>query len=216
MEVVAAKGCPLALKEGEAFDENSPDFKQAVAAAAAADAVVYVGGIDGYMEGEEKKIDFIGFHSGDRTRIELPDDPDQTSPSPAGDGKARRCFVNCSCSAMAFPWEAEHLPAILQAWYPGCNGGIAVADVLFGKYNPAGRLPVTFYRSTQDLPEYFDYHMANRTYRYFTGKPLYAFGHGLSYTTFNYGSATVQAPATNAAGVFPVARARLQRRPFRR
>ncbi len=116
---------------------------------------------------------------------------------------------------MAMPWEAEHLPAILQAWYPGCNGGIAVADVLFGKYNPAGRLPVTFYRSTQDLPDYFDYHMANRTYRYFTGKPLYAFGHGLSYSTFNYGSAAVQASTADADGRFPGARARHQRGPRR-
>ncbi len=200
VEVVAARGCPLALKEGEVFDENSPDFKQAVAVGASADAVIYVGGIDGYMEGEEKKIDFIGFHSGDRTRIELPAIQTKLLQALYATGKSV-VLVNCSGSAMAFPWEAEHLPAILQAWYPGCNGGIAVADVLFGKYNPAGRLPVTFYRSTQDLPNYFDYHMANRTYRYFTGKPLYAFGHGLSYAIFNYGLATVKVSTTNETGV---------------
>ena len=101
-------------------------------------------------------------------------------------------FVNLSGSAIAMPWEADNLPAILQAWYPGQNGGIAVADVLFGNYNPAGRLPVTFYRSTADLPDFSDYSMANRTYRYFKGKPLFAFGHGLSYTTFEYSDVKIQ------------------------
>jgi beta-glucosidase len=98
-------------------------------------------------------------------------------------------FVNCSGSAIAMPWEAENLPAIVQAWYPGQEGGKALAEVLFGDVNPAGRLPITFYRSTEDLPEFTDYSMANRTYRYFTGKPLFAFGHGLSYTQFKYGPA---------------------------
>ena len=203
VEVFAAKGCPLALKEGEAFDEKSPDFKQAVAAAASADAAIYVGGFDGYMEGKEKKIDFIGFHSGDRTRIELPAIQTNLLQALSAAGKPV-VFVNCSGSAMAFPWDAEHLPAILQAWYPGCHGGTAVADVLFGKYNPTGRLPVTFYRSTQDLPDYSDDHMANRTYRYFTGKPLYAFGHGLSYSKSIYGSAVTRATAVNVRGVFEV------------
>ena len=95
-------------------------------------------------------------------------------------------FVNCSGSAMAMPWEAEHLPAIVQAWYPGEEGGRAVADVLFGDVNPAGRLPVTFYQATADLPAFTDYSMSNRTYRYFNGQPLFAFGHGLSYTKFDY------------------------------
>ena len=95
-------------------------------------------------------------------------------------------FVNCSGSAIAMPWEAEHLPAIVQAWYPGEEGGRAVAEILFGDVNPAGRLPVTFYRSTDDLPAFEDYSMTNRTYRYFSGKPLFAFGHGLSYTKFDY------------------------------
>ena len=83
-------------------------------------------------------------------------------------------------------WEDEHLPAILQAWYPGEEGGRAVAEVLFGEVNPSGHLPMTFYRATTDLPAFTDYSMANRTYRYFSGKPLYAFGHGLSYTSFDY------------------------------
>ena len=101
-------------------------------------------------------------------------------------------FVNCSGSAMAMPWEAENLPAIVQAWYPGEEGGRAVAEVLFGDVNPAGRLPVTFYRSTADLPPFDDYSMANRTYRYFKGKPLFAFGHGLSYTQFDYSAAAAR------------------------
>ena len=95
-------------------------------------------------------------------------------------------MVNCSGSAIALTWEDEHLPAILQAWYPGGDGGRAVAEVLFGEVNPSGHLPITFYRATSDLPAFTDYSMANRTYRYFNGKPLYAFGHGLSYTTFHF------------------------------
>jgi beta-glucosidase len=102
---------------------------------------------------------------------------------------------------MAMPWEAGHLPAIVQAWYPGEQGGRAVADILFGDANPAGRLPVTFYRSTGDLPDFENYSMSNRTYRYFGGKPLFAFGHGLSYTKFSYqqaalNSATIEADDT--------------------
>ena len=198
-EVIYARGCPLGLKANESFGDDSPDFKQAVEAARSADAVVYVGGITGYMEGEEKSIDFVGFHSGDRTRIELPEHQTRLLQALHATGKPV-VFVNCSCSAMAMPWEAENLPAILQAWYPGTQGGVAVADVLFGNYSPAGRLPVTFYRSTQDLPDYYDYHMTNRTYRYFTGKPLYAFGHGLSYTTFRYDAPALESPATLDAG----------------
>jgi beta-glucosidase len=100
-------------------------------------------------------------------------------------------FVNCSGSAIAMPWEAEHLSAIVQAWYPGEQGGRAVAEVLFGDVNPAGRLPVTFYRSTADLSAFENYAMSNRTYRYFGGTPEFAFGHGLSYTKFNYSAAAL-------------------------
>jgi beta-glucosidase len=107
-------------------------------------------------------------------------------------------FVNCSGSAMAVPWEAKHLPAIVQAWYPGEQGGIAVGEVLFGDVNPAGRSPITFYRSTADLPPFEDYSMKNRTYRYFKGKPLFAFGHGLSYTKFKYSGAKLAAATIGA------------------
>jgi len=109
--------------------------------------------------------------------------------------------VNLSGSAVAFPWVDANANAVLQAWYPGQAGGTAVADVLLGNYNPAGRLPVTFYRATSDLPDFKDYDMAGRTYRYFEGKPLYAFGHGLSYTTFDYSNLHVVPGAGGTLGV---------------
>jgi beta-glucosidase len=103
-------------------------------------------------------------------------------------------MVNCSGSAMALTWEDEKLPAILQAWYSGQEGGRAAAEGPFGKVNPPGHLPVTFYRSTADLPPFNDYLMTNRTYRHFTGKPLYAFGHGLSHPKFDYFSGKLESP----------------------
>jgi beta-glucosidase len=106
-------------------------------------------------------------------------------------------LVNCSGSAMAMPWEAENLRAIVQAWYPGQEGGRAVAEVLFGDVNPSGRLPVTFYRATTDLPAFGDYSMANRTYKFFKAKPLFAFGHGLSYTQFKYDAAQLDKTQVN-------------------
>jgi beta-glucosidase len=113
-------------------------------------------------------------------------------------------FVNCSGGAMAMPWEAANLPAIVQAWYPGEQGGRAVAEALFGDVNPAGRLPVTFYRSTEDLPPFEDYAMSNRTYRYFSGRPQYAFGHGLSYTKFEYRKVRLSAEQLSAGGSIKV------------
>jgi beta-glucosidase len=109
-----------------------------------------------------------------------------------------------SGSAVAIEWAQQHVPAIVEAWYPGQSGGTAIADVLFGDYNPAGRLPVTFYRSTSDLPPFEDYAMKGRTYRYFDGKPLYPFGHGLSYTTFRYARASASAPTLQAGGTMTV------------
>ncbi len=201
VQVVEAKGCPLWLKQGEVYNEQSPGFAEAVDAARGSDVVIYVGGIIGGIEGEERDINLVGFFDGDRTSIELPEQQTQLIQALQATGKPV-VFVNCSGSAMAFPWEAEHLSAIVQAWYPGMNGGTAVADVLFGKYNPSGRLPVTFYRSTQDLPRYQSYRMTNRTYRYFTGKPLYAFGYGLSYTKFDYGTPSVDTNLADAKGSF--------------
>lgn len=140
-----------------------------------ADVIIYVGGITPAQEGE-------GF---DRDSIELPEVQENLIRALHAVGKPM-VMVNCSGSAMALTWEDEHLPAILQAWYPGEEGGRAVAEVLFGDVDPSGHLPVTFYRATADLPSFTDYSMTNRTYRYFSGKPLYAFGHGLSYTTFDF------------------------------
>ncbi len=150
-----------------------------------ADAIVYVGGISPQLEGEEMKVPYPGFDGGDRTSIMLPKVQTELMKAFKGTGKPV-VFVMMTGSAVAIPWEAENVPAIVNAWYAGQSAGTAVADVLFGDYNPAGRLPVTFYKGDSDLPDFNDYTMTNRTYRYFTGAPLYGFGYGLSYTTFKY------------------------------
>ena len=128
----------------------------------------------------------------DRSSIELPEVQETLVEALQATGKPI-IMVNCSGSAIALPWEAGHLPAILQAWYPGEEGGRAVGEVLFGEVNPSGHLPVTFYRATGDLPSFTDYSMTNRTYRYFAGNPLFAFGHGLSYTTFDFKNGKLEA-----------------------
>jgi beta-glucosidase len=165
--------------------------QKAIAAAKAADLVIFVGGLSFELEKEEgnARTDiFAGFTRGDRSTIELLPHQEQLLKSLHATGKPV-ILINCTGSALAIPWEHQNLPAIVQAWYPGEEGGTAVAQVLFGEVNPAGRLPVTFYASTKDLPPFEDYSMKNRTYRYFQGKPLYAFGHGLSYTKFDYAGA---------------------------
>lgn len=151
-----------------------------------ADVVVFVGGISPRLEGEELQVEEPGFKGGDRLTIELPAAQSELVKALKDAGK-KVVFVNCSGSAVALTAEQGNTNAILQAWYGGEQAGTAVADVLFGDYNPGGKLPVTFYASTSQLPDYEDYHMKNRTYRYFTGKPLYPFGYGLSYTTFEIG-----------------------------
>ena len=152
-----------------------------------ADYVVFAGGISPRLEGEEMKVDAYGFKGGDRTDIQLPQCQRELVKAIRDSGK-KVIFVNCSGSAIALVPETETCDAILQAWYPGERGGDAVADVLFGDYNPSGKLPITFYRSVDDLPDFLDYTMTNRTYRYFNGTPLWHFGYGLSYTTFTFGS----------------------------
>ena len=190
VEISFAEGCPLALPKANPTVDSSV-FDQTLAIAAESDVVLYFGGISGELEGEEMPVNMEGFNGGDRTSIELP--PVQTELLKALHATGKPViFINCSGAAIAFPWEADNLPAILQAWYPGQAAGTAVADVLFGKYNPSGKLPLTFYRATEDLPHYHDYSMADRTYRFFEGKPLYAFGHGLSYTQFEYGAVTTE------------------------
>ena len=159
---------------------------EAVAKVQDADIVIFVGGISPALEGEEMPVDYPGFRGGDRTDIELPFVQRQLIAALKVAGK-KVVFVNCSGSAIALEPESFMCDAILQAWYPGEEGGTAVADVLFGDYNPAGRLPVTFYRNITQLPNYEDYNMAGRTYRYMREKPLFPFGHGLNYTKFRYG-----------------------------
>lgn len=166
-----------------------------------ADVVVFAGGISPMLEGEQMSVNIPGFKGGDRTDIELPAIQRQLLKALKAAGK-KVVFVNFSGSAMGLEPETQTCDAILQAWYPGEAGGTAVADVLYGDYNPAGRLPVTFYKNVGQLPDFQDYSMKGRTYRYFEGTPLFPFGHGLSYTTFAYGKAEVKegcllVPVTN-------------------
>jgi beta-glucosidase len=184
-QIIYEPGPPLALRKSDDGHAPVQATMRALEAAWAADVVIYVGGISPRLEGEEMRVDYDGFVGGDRTRIELPAVQTEFLKSLHDSGKPV-IFVNCSGSAMAIPWETRNLPAILQAWYPGEQGGLAVAEVLFGDTNPSGRLPVTFYNATADLPAFDDYSMSNRTYRYFNGTPLFGFGHGLSYTRFEY------------------------------
>lgn len=149
------------------------------------DAIVFAGGISPQLEGEEMRVDYPGFNGGDRTTIQLPAVQTALLKALQSTGKPV-VFVMMTGSAIATPWESNNIPAIVNAWYGGQSAGTAIADVLFGDYNPAGRLPVTFYEKDSDLPGFTDYSMEGRTYRYFRGEALYPFGYGLSYTTFNY------------------------------
>lgn len=139
-----------------------------------------------------------GFRGGDRTSIDLPPAQQRLLERIVAVGKPT-VLVLLNGSALAVNWAQANVPAIVEAWYPGQAGGQAIADVLFGDYNPAGRLPVTFYKSADDLPPFEDYRMTGRTYRFFKGEPLYAFGHGLSYTTFTYANlrTTTDSPGAN-------------------
>ena len=152
-----------------------------------ADAVVMVMGISPVVEGEEMDVKLEGFRGGDRTEISLPKPQEELIKAVHALGKPV-VLVTMGGSALAVNWADENVPAILHAWYPGEEGGNAIADVLFGDYNPGGRLPVTFYKSAAQLPPFDDYKMDGRTYRYFKGEPLYPFGYGLSYTKFSYGN----------------------------
>ena len=164
----------------------APTYQELLAQIGDAETVIFVGGISPKLEGEEMRVDEEGFKGGDRTSIELPKAQRETLAMLHQAGK-KVIFVNCSGSAMGLLPERESCDAIIQAWYGGELGGQALAEVLFGDYNPSGKLPVTFYKSTNDLPDFLDYKMKNRTYRYFTGEPLFPFGYGLSYTNFEIG-----------------------------
>ena len=162
--------------------EHPIDYQETIAKLKGIDKVIFVGGISPALEGEEMPVDIEGFKGGDRTNIELPKVQREFLKALKAAGK-QVVFVNCSGSCIALQPETETCDAIVQAWYPGQEGGTAVADVLFGDYNPSGKLPVTFYKSTSQLPDYEDYSMKGRTYRYFTDA-LYPFGYGLSYTKY--------------------------------
>jgi beta-glucosidase len=176
-----------------------PPLEEAIDAAKAADVVVFVGGLTGDVEGEEMKVNYPGFAGGDRTDLRLPRSQQKLLEALQGTGKPV-VLVLTTGSAIAVDWAKAKLPAILVAWYPGQRGGTAVADVLFGAANPSGRLPVTFYKADEKLPDFADYSMKNRTYRYFEGEPLYAFGHGLSYTKFEYTGLKLDRSAIGAGG----------------
>ena len=171
---------------------------EAVAAAKASDVVVAFVGLSPQLEGEEMPIKIEGFSGGDRTSIELPAAQQHLLEALGATGKPV-IVVSLSGSALALTWAKEHAAAVIQAWYPGVEGGTAIARTLVGANNPAGRLPVTFYAGTSDLPTFTDYSLKNRTYRYYTGKPLWGFGYGLSYSAFQYGPVQLSSP-TVAAG----------------
>lgn len=178
--------------------ETSRDLRrEALAAAAEADVVLFMGGIDADLEGEEMDVAIDGFLGGDRTHLNLPEVQEDLLKDLHATGKPV-VLVNFSGSAMALNWEDENLPAIIQAFYPGERAGAAIADLIWGEYSPSGRLPVTFYPSLDGLPDFNDYSMENRTYKYYEGDPLYAFGHGLSYTSFAYSG--IEAPESYVAG----------------
>ncbi len=166
-------------------DTTHPDFSKLIDSVKNADAIIYVSGISPRLEGEEMRVTTPGFSGGDRTSIMLPTVQTDFLKALKATGKPI-IFVMMTGSAIAIPWESENIPAIINDWYGGQAAGTAVADVLFGDYNPGGRLPVTFYKSDNDLPSFQDYSMANRTYRYFKGEALYPFGFGMSFTSFKY------------------------------
>jgi len=204
IEVTYAEGCQITTNISRGFGfgrrgRGAPSRPaaelqaEAISNAVNADLVIYVGGISPSQEGEQH----------DRDSIELPGVQDGLVQALYATHKPV-VMVNCSGSDVAFPWEAEHLRAILQAWYPGEEGGRAVGEVLFGDVNPSGHLTVTFYRATADLPAFTNYSMADHTYRYYGGKPLYAFGHGLSYTKFNFKGGKLESKKIPADGTAKV------------
>jgi len=198
-KVVYAPGCGIT--------EPSPEgFEEAIRTAEGADVVVMVLGLNQQLEGEENQqegISTANVSRGDRRDIDLPGEQEALLRAVGATGKPV-VLVLLNGSALAVNWADEHIPAILEAWYPGQAGGRAVAEALFGDTNPGGRLPITFYRSVEDLPPYEDYAMSGRTYRYFEGDVLYPFGYGLSYTTFEYQNLVVNPEEFDHPGMFQV------------
>ena len=178
------------------------DYQETIAKLKGIDKVIFCGGIAPSLEGEEMPVNIEGFKGGDRTNIELPKVQREFLKALKAAGK-QVIYVNCSGSAIALEPETESCDAILQAWYPGQEGGTAVADVLFGDYNPSGKLSVTFYKNSEQLPDYEDYSMKGRTYRYFNDA-LFPFGYGQSYTTFEIGEAKIDGKGTDYQVTIPV------------
>ncbi len=158
-----------------------------------------VAGLSARIEGEEMNVHADGFAGGDRTSLDLPAPQQQLLERIYATGKPV-VLVLMSGSALSVNWADDKIPAILEAWYPGEEGGTALAEILAGDVSPSGRLPVTWYKSTDQLPPFEDYSMAKRTYRYFDGEPLYPFGHGMSYTSFSYTNARVEQTGVPADG----------------
>ena len=183
---------------GEKADEELKT--EALEIAKKADVVIMCMGITPRLEGEEMRVNIDGFKGGDRTSLDLPAVQEELIKAIHTLGKPV-ILVLLNGSAFSINWEKENIPAILESWYGGQAAGLAIADVLFGDYNPGGRLPVTFYKSVNDLPSFDDYSMKNRTYRYFTGEPLFPFGYGLSYTTFSYKNLKVKNMANTGDSV---------------
>ncbi len=179
-----AEGCDLYNKKQSSLDNPKARFAEAVSAAERADVVVVCTGLDATIEGEEMH-ESNDFGSGDKLNLELPGLQEELLETIYNVGKPV-ILVNLSGSALALTWADENVPAIVQAWYPGSQGGRAIASLLFGDYSPSGKLPVTFYRSTEELPDFRDYSMKNRTYRYMENEALYPFGYGLTYSKFEY------------------------------
>ena len=182
----------FAMLRGDICERKLVDFTDLANKVKEADAIIIIGGISAQMEGE----------GGDKKDIELPKVQQMLVKAMQATGRPV-IFVNCSGSAIAFGSVEGEYDALLQAWYAGQGGSKALAEVLFGDYNPGGKLPVTFYRSTADLPDFLDYSMKNRTYRYFTGQPQYAFGYGLSYTSFSLGNGKLSAKTAKADSAKP-------------
>ena len=188
IEYKRGKG-PFAMLRADFCQRKYADFAEEKEMAKDADVIVVIGGISAQLEGE----------GGDKADIELPVVQQRLVKAMHETGKPV-VFVNCSGSAIAFASVEDQIDGLLQAWYAGQGGAKALADVLFGDFNPSGKLPVTFYASNNDLPDFLDYSMENRTYKYFKGTPLYAFGYGLSYTTFEYGEGKISANEMNKDG----------------
>ncbi|MCB0846834.1 MAG: glycoside hydrolase family 3 C-terminal domain-containing protein, partial [Bacteroidetes bacterium] len=199
IELEAGKSYKLKVEAGDSYADAQVQLvwaapkpnllEEAISAAQQSDAVILCMGLTARMEGEEMDIQIDGFRGGDRTKLDLPKTQQELIQKIQELGKPV-VLVLLNGSALAVNWADKNVPAILEAWYPGQAAGTAIADILFGDYNPAGRLPVTFYQSVNDLPPFEQYDMTTQTYRYFKGEPLYPFGYGLSYSKFEYADLT--------------------------